>query len=89
MVLDFNFFVITIPFMKTKRGAPKKTAATSKNELVQIRLNSAEKAAFEQAAILDGKKLSEWIRDRLRRNSREELEERGQAVPFLQIGTTC
>lgn len=68
----------------TKRGAPRKTAATSKNELVQIRLNSAEKAAFEQAAILDGKKLSEWIRDRLRRNSREELESLGRVVPFLQ-----
>jgi hypothetical protein len=83
--LDLDFFVITIPFMKPKRGAPRKKAAISKNELVQIRLNSAEKAAFEQAAILDGKKLSEWIRDRLRRNSREELERLGRDVPFLQI----
>jgi uncharacterized protein (DUF1778 family) len=69
--------------MKTKRGAPRKTAATSKNELVQIRLNTAEKKAFEQAAVLDGKKLSEWIRDRLRRDSRQELEAHGQNVPFL------
>src|SRR5438045_5168869 len=42
-------------------------------EIVQIRVNSAEKQAFQAAADLDGKKLSEWIRDRLRRLSREEL----------------
>jgi len=69
--------------MKTKRGAPKKAAATSKGSLVQIRLNESEKAAFVQSAELDGKKLSEWIRDRLRRLAREELEEQGRQVPFL------
>jgi uncharacterized protein (DUF1778 family) len=74
--------------MKPKRGAPRKSPAKSKRALVQIRLHETEKKAFEQAADLDGKKLSEWIRDRLRRNSREELERLGQEVPFLVAGST-
>jgi hypothetical protein len=76
-------FVHTIKIMKKKTGAPKKPAGKSKGELVQIRLNSAEKRTFQDAADLDGKKLSEWIRDRLRRLSREELEKEGRAVAFL------
>jgi len=81
--LDFYNFVITILYMKSNRGAPKKSAAKSKGGHIQFRVNDAEKKAFEQAAILDGKKLSEWIRDRLRRDSRQELEAHGQTVPFL------
>jgi hypothetical protein len=50
---------------------------------VQIRLNAAEKETFQLAADADGKKLSEWIRDRLRRDSRQELEALGRDVPFL------
>ena len=69
--------------MKKKLGAPKKPASKAKGELVQLRLNLAEKQAFQNAADLDGKKLSEWIRDRLRRLSRVELEEHGREVPFL------
>ena len=69
--------------MKKKTGAPKKPANKAKGELVQIRMNSAEKQAFQDAADLDGKKLSEWIRDRLRRLSREELEDAGRTVAFL------
>jgi hypothetical protein len=69
--------------MVKKRGAPKKPAAKSKGALVQIRLNDAEKQAFQLAAESDGKKLSEWIRDRLRRDSRQELEANGRKVPFL------
>ena len=45
-----------------------------------IRLNWQD---FQDAADLDGKKLSEWIRDRLRRLSREELEDAGRTVAFL------
>jgi hypothetical protein len=79
----FPFFVITILYMKSNRGAPKKSAAKSKGDHIQFRVNPAEKEAFERAADLDGKKLSEWIRDRLRRVSRQELEDHGQRVPFL------
>jgi uncharacterized protein (DUF1778 family) len=53
--------------------------------LVQVRLAADEKAAFNAAAALDGKGLSEWLRDRLRRNARQELEAHGQAVPFLPV----
>jgi len=71
---------------RTNRGAPVKPAEKAKRALVQIRLNTAEKAGFIQAADLDGKKLSEWIRDRLRRLAREELQQQGLAVPFLPQG---
>ena len=70
--------------MAKKRGAPPKPVANSKTELIQLRVGEAEKAAFQRAAELDGKKLSEWIRDRLRRDSRKELEERSEEVPFLR-----
>lgn len=69
--------------MKKKLGAPRKTAARSKREIINLRVNGPEKQAFELAADLDGKKLSEWIRDRLRRLSREELQAHGRDVLFL------
>ena len=69
--------------MKKKLGAPRKTAARSKREVIHLRVNDTEKRAFELAADQDGKKLSEWIRDRLRRLSREELQAHGKEVPFL------
>ena len=65
------------------RGAPKKPPDKVKGALIQLRVNAAEKQAFGDAADLDGKKLSEWMRDRLRRLAREELEQHGQRVPFL------
>jgi uncharacterized protein (DUF1778 family) len=61
----------------------KKPPEKVKAEVLQIRLSSAEKQAFALAAELDGKKVSEWVRDRLRRDSRQELEAHGQPVPFL------
>lgn len=69
--------------MGKKRGAPQKSADVAKSSLLQIRLSVVEKEAFANAAELDGKKLSEWIRDRLRRVAREELEDHGVPVPFL------
>jgi uncharacterized protein (DUF1778 family) len=71
--------------MKRKQGAPKKSPDAAKLELLQLRVNAAEKTAFQDAATLDGKKLSEWIRDRLRRLSRQELEEVGKPVAFLPV----
>jgi uncharacterized protein (DUF1778 family) len=71
--------------MGKKRGAPKKAASQAKKALIQLRINDAEKAGFQAAADLDGMKLSEWIRHRLRRVSREELEAHGQTVPFLPL----
>ena len=71
--------------MAKRRGAPRKAVAKTKNALLQLRVNDAEKEAFALAAELDGKKTSEWIRDRLRRLSREELVAHGREVPFLPI----
>ena len=70
---------------KPKRGAPKKQPDKAKVALLQIRLSTAEKEAFAIAAELDGKKISEWIRDRLRRDSRQELEA-SSALSSLNFG---
>ncbi|CAN5147913.1 hypothetical protein BH11PLA2_BH11PLA2_46310 [soil metagenome] len=69
--------------MGKKRGAPSKPVEKLKGEVLQIRLSTQEKQAFARAAELDGKKVAEWIRDRLRRLSRAELEEHGEVAPFL------
>ena len=70
---------------KQTGGAPKKPPDKSKGEILQIRVGPAEKAAFKAAAELDGKKLSEWLRDRLRAVSRAELEKAGLPVPFVAV----
>ena len=80
------FFVLTIKTMK-KRGAPKKAPVDAKGDTLQIRVNAAEKEAFTEAAKLDGKKRSEWMRDRLRRLARQELERAGKKVPFLAVNS--
>ena len=41
-------------------------------------------ASGYNAVPLDGKDLSEWVRDRLRRLSRHELEQAGRQVAFLK-----
>ena len=49
-----------------KRGRPQGTVTgKAKSELMQVRLDSREKQAFADAAELDGKDVSEWVRDRL------------------------
>ena len=67
----------------TKRGRPNGPTGKAKGELMQVRLGSAEKQAFTDAAAMDGKDLSEWVRDRLRRLARQELERAGKSVAFL------
>jgi hypothetical protein len=46
-------------------------------------LEVAEKQAFKDAAELAGLPLSTWVRERLRRAAREELEEAHRPVAFL------
>jgi len=48
-----------------------------------MRLQEAEKEGFRAAAELAGLELTAWIRERLRRVAREELQEAGKDVPFL------
>ena len=68
--------------MDRNRGRPKKV-----NKLdggLQIRVTSAEKQAFQQAAELAGIALSAWMRERLRLVAIRELEGAGYSVPFIQ-----
>lgn len=54
-----------------------------KTENLQIRLSSAEKAGFAEAAGLAGIPLSSWVRERLRLAAIRELESAGRRVPFV------
>ncbi len=55
-----------------------------KSESLRIRLGPEEKRAFQEAADLAGMALSVWIRERLRKAARIELDEAGQQIPFLR-----
>lgn len=54
-----------------------------KTQSVKIRLEPLEKYTFEKTAALAGLSFSAWVRERLRRAARLELEEAGEKVPFL------
>jgi uncharacterized protein (DUF1778 family) len=56
----------------------------TKSESLKIRLGPEEKQAFQDAADLAGVALSAWIRERLRKAAREELDEAGQHIAFLK-----
>jgi hypothetical protein len=55
-----------------------------RDNLLQLRLAEDEKEAFQIAAKLAGLGVSAWVRERLRRAARIELQEHGQQVPFVQ-----
>lgn len=55
----------------------------AKTKTMKIRLSSEEKQTFERAAALSGIAVSAWMRDRLRRAARRELQDASQPVPFL------
>jgi hypothetical protein len=54
-----------------------------KTEVVIVRLSSAEKTGFKEAAELAGVGLSTWIRERLRRMAIRELDDVGRVAPFI------
>ena len=54
-----------------------------RTETLQIRLTVAEEKTFEDAANVSGVSLSAWIRERLRRAARHDLEDAGQPIAFL------
>jgi uncharacterized protein (DUF1778 family) len=66
-----------------KIGRPKKQADAVKADYIEVRCEGAEKQAFRAAAELAGMTLSGWVRDRLRRISRKELEDMDMKVAFL------
>jgi hypothetical protein len=71
--------------MKTKTDGRGKAATGSdgKSDYLEVRLGTAEKQAFKDAAELAGIALSAWVRERLRQSARKELDAAGQPVPFL------
>jgi len=71
--------------MKTKKkmGRPKKAVEAIKADYIEVRCEEAEKLAFKSAAEAAGLPLSGWIRERLRRTARKELQDMGMPVAFL------
>ena len=70
--------------MARKRGRPPVPGGEAKADYLEVRLDSAEKEAFKSAAETAGLALSAWVRERLRRAAKKELEETGQPVAFLK-----
>jgi uncharacterized protein (DUF1778 family) len=66
-----------------RRGRPRKGSDKIKGIRLDMRLEIAEKQAFKAAAELSGLDLSAWIRERLRKAAKSELQEASQPVPFL------
>jgi uncharacterized protein (DUF1778 family) len=58
-----------------------------KTETIKLRVEPEEKDAFQQAADLAGVALSTWMRERLRRSARVELQDAGLKVPFFRRQT--
>lgn len=67
--------------MSIRGGRPQKTNKHSEN--LKIRVESAEKQAFKDAADLAGIPLSVWVRERLRRVAVRELEAGARPIAFL------
>jgi len=70
--------------MAKKTGRPKKAPDAVKTEYIEIRCETGEKQSFRDAADAAGMPMSGWIRDRLRRAARKELEDLNKPVPFLE-----
>jgi len=66
-----------------KTGRPKARPEVAKTDYIEVRCEEAEKQAFRAAADAAGLPLSGWIRERLRRVARKELEDVGMPVAFL------
>lgn len=52
---------------------------------LQVRLSQAERDTLNLVATGSGISVSAWVRDRLRRAAREELQSSGIKVPFLDV----
>jgi hypothetical protein len=71
--VDNLSFCRTISAMKARMGRPPKPVTERLTERLEVRAAADEKTDFERSAALAGLKLSDWIRDRLKRASRREL----------------
>ena len=66
-----------------KAGRPKNLPGQTKDDYLELRLDAAEKQAFKDAATLAGMALSVWVRERLRKTAKKELEDAEKPVAFL------
>lgn len=64
--------------------AGNRAASNQKVDILEVRLAKGEKDAFRDASELAGIPLSAWVRERLRRVARVELEEAGRRIAFLK-----
>jgi hypothetical protein len=71
--------------MKRRPGRPPLGSGQTKDEYLEIRLTTAEKQSFKDAADLAGVGLATWARERLRRIARKELEEADRSIAFLDV----
>lgn len=51
---------------------------------MQVRMSKSEIETFKNAARLSGITVSSWVRDRLRKAARQELQSSGQRVAFIE-----
>lgn len=54
---------------------------------LQVRLTHAERDTLRVAAETAGLTVSAWLRDRLRKAARQELQSSGVKVPFLEAAS--
>jgi uncharacterized protein (DUF1778 family) len=73
----------TLKTMKKTKQSRKDPDAV-KTEYIEMRVEKSEKDTFRAAADAAGLPLSGWIRQRLRRDAKKELEDLGLPVAFLQ-----
>ena len=81
LLLFCSYIVSTFPGMSKKPNSPKRSI---KSDMFQFRLTAEEKAGFSEAAEIAGLSLATWMRERLRRIARRELEDADRPVPFLK-----
>ncbi len=51
---------------------------------MQVRMPKSEITTYKDAAKLSGVSVSSWVRDRLRKAARQELQSSGMKVSFLE-----
>lgn len=54
-----------------------------KDCILQVRLSHTEKRTFLDASRISGTSMSAWVRDRLKRIARDELQTSGLPVAFI------
>jgi hypothetical protein len=67
------FLSYNLGMRKPNRGRPSMPPGERMDRRIEVRATDAEARLLERAAELAGVKLSDWVRDRLRRAAQREL----------------